>query len=58
MATTTAMTFSGRWGSLVVRRSRQWYGKRKTMERGTRLVRGKELVWRLMIFGFVKVGEG
>uniref|UniRef100_M1DWD4 Uncharacterized protein n=1 Tax=Solanum tuberosum TaxID=4113 RepID=M1DWD4_SOLTU len=45
-------------GSLVVRRSRRWYGKMKTVERGTRLVRGNELVRRLMVFGFVEVGEG
>ncbi|KAG5626768.1 hypothetical protein H5410_011986 [Solanum commersonii] len=40
------------WGSLMIRRSRRWYGKRKTVERGTRLVR------RLMVFGFVEVREG
>ncbi|KAH0681874.1 hypothetical protein KY289_019626 [Solanum tuberosum] len=45
-------------GSLVVRRSRQWYGKMKTVKRGTRLVRGNELVRQLMVFGFVEVGEG
>ncbi|KAG5621137.1 hypothetical protein H5410_006355 [Solanum commersonii] len=28
------------------------------MKRKTRLVRGKELVRRLMVFGFVEVGEG
>lgn len=39
-------------GSLVVRRSCRWYGKRKTVEKGTRLV------WQLMVFGFVEVGEG
>ena len=48
----------GHRGSLVVRRSRRWYRKMKTVERGTRLVRGNELVRRLMIFGFVEVGEG
>uniref|UniRef100_M1DVR9 Uncharacterized protein n=1 Tax=Solanum tuberosum TaxID=4113 RepID=M1DVR9_SOLTU len=47
-----------RKGSLVVRRSRRWYEKKKTVETGTRLVRGKELVRRLMVFGFVEVGEG
>ncbi|KAG5626550.1 hypothetical protein H5410_011768 [Solanum commersonii] len=31
---------------------------RKTVERGTRLVRSKELVRQLMVFGFVEIGEG